>query len=88
MRLSEVMRALSYARTMTEGQPPGPCVRSGGIGMPHRAPDGPVDEEWTAGLVSVAQGYGLQQALRPPQCELSLTDDLSCLKRDLQMGGD
>ncbi len=67
VRLSEVIGAVSYALDMTEGQPPGHCLRSCLIGMRIAHPFHP----WYRGafgplLHASSQGRRLQQQCRPP----------------------
>ncbi|MDB5801511.1 MAG: hypothetical protein JWL63_2450 [Rhodocyclales bacterium] len=87
LRLSELMRALSYALDMTEGQPPGHCVRSCWIGMHIGRQMGLSDDE-LAELYYVLLLKDLGCSSNAARiCELYLTDDLS-FKRDFKWVGD
>ena len=87
MTLSELIGALSYALDITEGQPPGHCVRCCWIGM-HigRAAGLPQDQLWELYYTLLLKDLGCSSnAARI--CELYLTDDLG-FKRDFKTVGD
>lgn len=87
MKLSELMGALSYALDITEGQPPGHCVRCCWIGM-HigRALRLPQKQLWELYYTLLLKDLGCSSnAARI--CELYLTDDLS-FKRAFKTVGD
>jgi len=87
LRLSELMRALSYALDMTEGQPPGHCVRCCWIGMHIGRQFGLADAE-LAELYYVLLLKDLGCSSNAARiCELYLTDDLR-FKRDFKWVGD
>ncbi|OON59691.1 metal-dependent phosphohydrolase [Massilia sp. KIM] len=87
MKLSELIGALSYALDITEGQPPGHCVRSCWIGMHVGAAIGlPQDQMWELYYTLLLKDLGCSSnAARI--CELYLTDDLE-FKRDFKTVGD
>ncbi len=87
MKLSELMGALSYALDITEGQPPGHCVRCCWIGM-HVGRVIGLDEDalWELYYTLLLKDLGCSSnAARI--CELYLTDDLQ-FKRDFKTVGD
>ncbi|MEH6435633.1 HD-GYP domain-containing protein [Massilia sp. DD77] len=87
MKLSELIGALSYALDITEGQPPGHCVRCCWIGM-HvgRAIGISRDQLWELYYTLLLKDLGCSSnAARI--CELYLTDDLG-FKRDFKTVGD
>ncbi len=87
MKLSELIGALSYALDITEGQPPGHCVRACWIGM-HigRAAGLPQEQLWELYYTLLLKDLGCSSnAARI--CELYLTDDLD-FKRDFKLVGD
>lgn len=87
LHLAQLMGALSHALDMTEGQPPGHCVRCCWIGM-HvgRALGLPADQLWELYYVLLLKDLGCSSnAARI--CELYLADDLS-FKRDYKTVGD
>ncbi|CAN7590689.1 HD-GYP domain-containing protein [Massilia sp. LjRoot122] len=87
MKLSELIGALSYALDITEGQPPGHCVRVCWIGM-HigRAVGLPEEHLWELYYTLLLKDLGCSSnAARI--CELYLTDDLG-FKRDFKTVGD
>jgi len=87
MKLSELIGALSYALDITEGQPPGHCVRCCWIGM-HigRASGLSQDQLWELYYTLLLKDLGCSSnAARI--CELYLTDDLD-FKRGFKTVGD
>jgi len=87
LRLSELMRAFSYALDMTEGQPAGHCVRCCWIGM-HIGQQIGLPDEQLAQLYYVLLLKDLGCSSNAARiCELYLTDDLS-FKRDFKSVGD
>lgn len=83
LKLSELMSSLSYALDMTEGQPPGHCVRCCYIGMQIGKEYGlsPI-QLWELYYVLLLKDLGCSSnAARI--CQLYLTDDLS-FKRDFK----
>ncbi|WP_409268383.1 HD-GYP domain-containing protein [Massilia sp. BHUDP2] len=87
MKLSELIGSLSYALDITEGQPPGHCVRVCWIGM-HigRAAGLPEEQLWELYYTLLLKDLGCSSnAARI--CELYLTDDLD-FKRDFKLVGD
>ena len=87
MKLSELMSSLSIALDITEGQPPGHCVRSCWIGM-HvgRALKLSDHELWELYYVLLLKDLGCSSnAARI--CSLYMTDDLS-FKREFKTVGD
>lgn len=87
LRLSELIAALSHALDMTEGQPPGHCVRCCWIGMHIGRHIGLADEQlWELYYTLLLKDLGCSSnAARI--CELYLTDDLR-FKRDFKTVGD
>jgi HD-GYP domain-containing protein (c-di-GMP phosphodiesterase class II) len=87
LRLSELIGALSHALDITEGQPPGHCVRCCWIGMHIGREIGlPEDQLWELYYTLLLKDLGCSSnAARI--CELYLTDDLS-FKRDFKTVGD
>ena len=87
LKLSELMGALSHALDITEGQPPGHCVRCCWIGMHIGREIGlPEDQLWELYYTLLLKELGCSSnAARI--CELYLTDDLS-FKRDFKTVGD
>ncbi len=87
LKLSELMAALSHALDMTEGQPPGHCVRCCWIGMHIGREIGLPDKQlWELYYTLLLKDLGCSSnAARI--CELYLTDDLS-FKRDFKTVGD
>jgi HD-GYP domain-containing protein (c-di-GMP phosphodiesterase class II) len=83
LRLSELISAMSYALDITEGQPPGHCVRCCLIGMRiGRAIGLPEQELWELYYTLLLKDLGCSSnAARI--CELYMTDDLS-FKRDFK----
>jgi HD-GYP domain-containing protein (c-di-GMP phosphodiesterase class II) len=83
LRLSELIGALSYALDITEGQPPGHCVRCCLIGMRiGRAIGLPEQDLWELYYTLLLKDLGCSSnAARI--CELYMTDDLS-FKRDFK----
>lgn len=87
IRLSELMGAFSHALDLTEGQPPGHCVRCCWIGM-HIGRVTGLDEStlWELYFTLLLKDLGCSSnAARI--CELYLTDDLE-FKRNYKMVGD
>jgi HD-GYP domain-containing protein (c-di-GMP phosphodiesterase class II) len=87
MKLSELIGALSYALDITEGQPPGHCVRCCWIGM-HigRAIGLDQDQLWELYYTLLLKDLGCSSnAARI--CELYMTDDLD-FKRGFKTVGD
>jgi HD-GYP domain-containing protein (c-di-GMP phosphodiesterase class II) len=87
MQLSELIGALSYALDITEGQPPGHCVRCCWIGM-HigRAAGLPQEQLWELYYTLLLKDLGCSSnAARI--CELYMTDDQG-FKRDFKLVGD
>ncbi|HTH45374.1 MAG TPA: HD-GYP domain-containing protein [Oxalicibacterium sp.] len=87
LKLSELIGALSYALDITEGQPPGHCIRCCWIGM-HigRAAGMPEDQLWELYYTLLLKDLGCSSnAARI--CELYLTDDLE-FKRSFKTVGD
>jgi HD-GYP domain-containing protein (c-di-GMP phosphodiesterase class II) len=87
LKLSELIGALSHALDITEGQPPGHCLRCCWIGM-HigRKIDLPEDQLWELYYTLLLKDLGCSSnAARI--CELYLTDDLD-FKRDFKTVGD
>lgn len=87
LQLSELIGALSYALDITEGQPPGHCVRCCWIGMHIGRNAGlPDDQLWELYYTLLLKDLGCSSnAARI--CELYLTDDLH-FKRDFKTVGD
>lgn len=87
LKLSELISALSHALDMTEGQPPGHCVRCCWIGMHIGREIGlPENQLWELYYTLLLKDLGCSSnAARI--CELYLTDDLS-FKRDFKTVGD
>jgi HD-GYP domain-containing protein (c-di-GMP phosphodiesterase class II) len=87
LKLSELIASLSYALDITEGQPPGHCVRACWIGMHIGRQAGLADEElWELYYTLLLKDLGCSSnAARI--CELYLTDDLN-FKRDYKTVGD
>lgn len=87
MQLSELMGALSYALDITEGQPPGHCVRVCWIGMHVGQRAGLGQEQlWELYYTLLLKDLGCSSnAARI--CELYLTDDRD-FKRDFKTVGD
>jgi HD-GYP domain-containing protein (c-di-GMP phosphodiesterase class II) len=83
VRLSEVLRALSHALDLTEGQPIGHCVRATWIGMHIGVQMGLPDHQlWELYYTVMLKDLGCSSnAARI--CELYLSDDLS-FKRDFK----
>ena len=87
LKLSELIRAFSYALDVTEGQPEGHCIRCGWIGM-HigqelgLAPGQLTELYFTLLLKDLGCSSNAARI-----CELYLTDDLS-FKRDFKKVGD
>jgi HD-GYP domain-containing protein (c-di-GMP phosphodiesterase class II) len=87
LRLSDLMRALSYALDMTEGQPAGHCVRCCWIGM-HIGQQIGLPDEQLAQLYYVLLLKDLGCSSNAARiCELYLTDDMA-FKRDFKWVGD
>lgn len=87
LELSELIGALSYALDITEGQPPGHCVRCCWIGM-HigRQLNLTTEQLWELYYTLLLKDLGCSSnAARI--CELYLTDDLA-FKRDFKTVGD
>ena len=87
VRLSEVLGALSHALDLTEGQPPGHCMRSTWIGM-HVASMLRLDTDrlWETYYTVMMKDLGCSSnAARI--CELYLSDDLT-FKRDFKSVND
>jgi HD-GYP domain-containing protein (c-di-GMP phosphodiesterase class II) len=87
LKLSELIASLSYALDITEGQPPGHCVRACWIGM-HIGRQAGMDQEalWELYYTLLLKDLGCSSnAARI--CELYLTDDLD-FKRDYKTVGD
>jgi HD-GYP domain-containing protein (c-di-GMP phosphodiesterase class II) len=87
LKLSELIASLSYALDITEGQPPGHCVRACWIGM-HIGRQIGLDERqlWELYYTLLLKDLGCSSnAARI--CELYLTDDLD-FKRDYKTVGD
>jgi HD-GYP domain-containing protein (c-di-GMP phosphodiesterase class II) len=83
LKLSELMSALSYALDITEGQPPGHCIRCCWIGMNiGQQLDLPSDQLWELYYVLLLKDLGCSSNASRI-CELYLTDDLS-FKRDFK----
>ncbi|SNS50721.1 HD domain-containing protein [Noviherbaspirillum humi] len=87
IKLSELIGALSHALDMTEGQPPGHCLRCCWIGMHIGRKIGMSDEQlWELYYTLLLKDLGCSSnAARI--CELYLTDDLH-FKRDFKTVGD
>jgi len=87
LKLSELIGALSYALDITEGQPPGHCVRCCWIGMHIGRRIGlPEAQLWELYYTLLLKDLGCSSnAARI--CELYLTDDLD-FKRDYKTVGD
>jgi HD-GYP domain-containing protein (c-di-GMP phosphodiesterase class II) len=87
LRLSELIGALSHALDMTEGQPPGHCIRCCWIGMHIGRKIGlPSDQLWELYYTLLLKDLGCSSnAARI--CELYLTDDRS-FKYDFKTVGD
>jgi HD-GYP domain-containing protein (c-di-GMP phosphodiesterase class II) len=87
LQLAELISALSHALDITEGQPPGHCVRCCWIGMHIGRAIGLDDEAlWDLYYTLLLKDLGCSSnAARI--CELYLTDDLS-FKRDFKTVGD
>jgi hypothetical protein len=87
LKLSELIASLSYALDITEGQPPGHCVRACWIGM-HIGRQAGMDQDalWELYYTLLLKDLGCSSnAARI--CELYLTDDLD-FKRDYKTVGD
>jgi HD-GYP domain-containing protein (c-di-GMP phosphodiesterase class II) len=86
-KLSELIASLSYALDITEGQPPGHCVRCCWIGMHIGRQAGLSEQElWELYYTLLLKDLGCSSnAARI--CELYLTDDLG-FKRDFKTVGD
>jgi HD-GYP domain-containing protein (c-di-GMP phosphodiesterase class II) len=87
LKLSELIASLSYALDITEGQPPGHCVRACWIGMHIGRQAGMLDAQlWELYYTLLLKDLGCSSnAARI--CELYLTDDLG-FKRDYKTVGD
>lgn len=87
LKLSELISALSHALDITEGQPPGHCVRCCWIGMHIGREIGmPEDQLWELYYTLLLKDLGCSSnAARI--CELYLTDDLD-FKKDFKTIGD
>ena len=87
LKLSELIASLSYALDITEGQPPGHCMRCCWIGMHIGRGIGLADEQlWELYYTLLLKDLGCSSnAARI--CELYLTDDLH-FKRDYKTVGD
>jgi len=87
LKLSELIGSLSYALDITEGQPPGHCVRCCWIGMHVGRRAGLSDAQlWELYYTLLLKDLGCSSnAARI--CELYLTDDLN-FKRDYKTVGD
>lgn len=87
IQLSELIGALSYALDITEGQPPGHCVRCCWIGMHIGKQAGlSQDQLWALYYTLLLKDLGCSSnAARI--CELYLTDDLQ-FKHDIKTVGD
>jgi len=87
LKLSELIGALSYALDITEGQPPGHCVRCCWIGMHIGRRAGLSEPQlWELYYTLLLKDLGCSSnAARI--CELYLTDDLQ-FKRDFKTVGD
>jgi HD-GYP domain-containing protein (c-di-GMP phosphodiesterase class II) len=87
LKLSELIASLSYALDITEGQPPGHCVRACWIGMHIGRQAGlPEHQLWELYYTLLLKDLGCSSnAARI--CELYLTDDLN-FKRDYKTVGD
>ena len=87
LKLSELIASLSYALDITEGQPPGHCVRVCWIGMHIGRQAGmPEEQLWELYYTLLLKDLGCSSnAARI--CELYLTDDLD-FKRDFKTVGD
>jgi HD-GYP domain-containing protein (c-di-GMP phosphodiesterase class II) len=87
LKLSELIASLSYALDITEGQPPGHCVRACWIGMHIGRQAGMADAQlWELYYTLLLKDLGCSSnAARI--CELYLTDDLN-FKRDYKTVGD
>jgi len=87
LQLAELISALSHALDITEGQPPGHCVRCCWIGMHIGRTIGLDDDQlWDLYYTLLLKDLGCSSnAARI--CELYLTDDLS-FKRDYKTVGD
>lgn len=87
LKLSELIASLSYALDITEGQPPGHCVRACWIGMHIGRQAGLPDHQlWELYYTLLLKDLGCSSnAARI--CELYLTDDLN-FKRDYKTVGD
>jgi len=83
LKLSELMSALSYALDITEGQPPGHCIRCCWIGMNIGQKLGlPNEQLWELYYVLLLKDLGCSSNASRI-CELYLTDDLT-FKRDFK----
>ncbi|RYZ32525.1 MAG: metal-dependent phosphohydrolase, partial [Sphingobacteriales bacterium] len=77
LKLSELMSSLSYALDITEGQPPGHCIRCCWIGMNiGQQIDLPNEQLWELYYVLLLKDLGCSSNASRI-CELYLTDDLS-----------
>lgn len=87
LKLSELISALSHALDITEGQPPGHCVRCCWIGMHIGRELGmPEEQLWELYYTLLLKDLGCSSnAARI--CELYLTDDLD-FKKDFKTVGD
>jgi HD-GYP domain-containing protein (c-di-GMP phosphodiesterase class II) len=87
LKLSELIGSLSYALDITEGQPPGHCMRCCWIGMHIGREAGlPEAQLWELYYTLLLKDLGCSSnAARI--CELYLTDDLA-FKRDFKSVGD
>jgi HD-GYP domain-containing protein (c-di-GMP phosphodiesterase class II) len=87
LKLSELIASLSYALDITEGQPPGHCVRACWIGMHIGRQAGMAEAQlWELYYTLLLKDLGCSSnAARI--CELYLTDDLN-FKRDYKTVGD
>jgi HD-GYP domain-containing protein (c-di-GMP phosphodiesterase class II) len=87
LKLSELIASLSYALDITEGQPPGHCVRACWIGMHIGRQAGLTEPQlWELYYTLLLKDLGCSSnAARI--CELYLTDDLN-FKRDYKTVGD
>ncbi len=86
LRLAEVIGALSYALDLTEGQPPGHCLRCAAIGMRLAdVMDLTATQRWELHYTLLLKDLGCSSnAARI--CELYLTDDLR-FKHDVKLVG-
>ena len=87
VRLSEVLGALSHALDLTEGQPPGHCMRSTWIGMHIAGMLGlDTDRQWEVYYTVMMKDLGCSSnAARI--CQLYLSDDIG-FKRDFKSVSD